>query len=245
MEETMEETMEAKTAETMEEEMEEERVKLPDLLPLTTGMTVEVMTMNNQITFVGRVERYSGESLILQSASGGELPPVVFNREVKLHFFRGNQSITATGIVCGSTPWLWKLERLERLFAQENRVFFRQTLDLDAKVQRIEPAQSETERKADAAPKPCKVMDASVNGLRLRLSEPYQAGDLLLVTELAFARGEPPFTFYCYVRRVQKEGGRFLHGCQIDDLSEREQDRLLRAIFVAQRKERQGQRRRG
>ena len=220
--------------------MEEGRTWAADALPLTEGMTVEVMTIKNQITFVGKVESYAGGVLTVRASTGGELPPVLFNREVKLRFFRGNQSIIAGASVCGSSPWLWKLDRLERLFEQEHRVFFRQNVDREAKVQCVEPPPAEEDK--EASPQPCRILDISASGLRLSTREIYQEGDLLLVTGLVFVRGEEPFVLHCRVRRAQNEGGgRFLYGCQIEDLSEREQDRLLRTIFIVQRNERQNQ----
>ena len=48
----------------------------------------------------------------------------------------------------------------------------------------------------------------------------------------------PAFRFVCLVRRVGKpERGAISYGCQFESMPPKEQDRLLRAIFIVQREE--------
>lgn len=205
------------------------------------GMMVEALTLDNQLTFVGKVERFSPNGAVtIRESSGQELPPVLYNKEIKLRFFQGARTMVLHGKICGSTQWIWKLDQLENKFVTEKRGFFRQHVSVRT------PAVCTPQVGENRTPTLCKILDVSAGGLLLSSREIYLVGDELTITDARIVDDIEPFTFHCRVRRAgERENGSIPYGCQFTSLGSKEQDRLLRAIFIAQRKEIQTQKVRG
>lgn len=202
---------------------------------LHPGMTVEVMTPENRLLFVGRVNTIFDGAVSIREANGDNLSMVLVNKPLKLRFFRDQDRLVLRGQVCGSTLKLWKIDRLENAFTQEQRAFFRQSISVELE------AQCGRRPGAGGPAKltfPCQVLDISAGGMLISSKEEFREGDYLYITGINLAAGEPAFTFNCQVRRagVWKKGV-IRYGCQFVALSLKEQDRLLRAIFTVQREE--------
>lgn len=210
-------------------------VQFVDELNIRPGMTVEVLTLDNRLTFVGKVDRFGSGSIVIRESRGGELPPVLYNKEIKLRFFQGQDSLVVHGKICGSSTTIWKLDRLESRSAKEQRAFFRQRISPKTKamcVRQAGPGDILAEEKE------CQVLDVSAGGMLIASHEEYQVGDRLLITNVRLAQPLDDFSFNCQVRRAgEREMGRIRYGCQFDTLPPKEQDRLLRAIFIVQREE--------
>lgn len=228
-----------------EEPSLEEEEDILDEMDLRVGMMVEVLTVRNILTFVGRVKAFNGEVLTIKESMDGELPPVVYNQEVKLRFFQKGKSLVLRGQICGSTEWIWRVDRLESQFGAEHRMFFRQNVDLKAQVEQLPEDESPLTGQAPQGAVPCRIMDVSVGGLMLSSRKPFEEGVRVRITEAKIAKELAPFTFVCRVQRMRQVGGNFLCGCKFEDLSIKEEDQLLQAIFIAQRKELHKQRDRG
>ncbi|MCI8915091.1 MAG: PilZ domain-containing protein [Oscillospiraceae bacterium] len=202
---------------------------------LRPGMTVEVLTMENRLTFVGRVERVRNGAVTIREAKGDQLPPVLYNKEIKLRFFREPHNFVLHGKICGSTNLIWKLDRLESKFSKEQRAFFRQRISPNTAASCAKRA---VNGRPGTKPAPCHVMDISAGGILLTSAETYEVGDRLSVTGIRLARGVDPFSFNCQIRRAgERDMGIIRYGCQFEAISPKEQDRLLRAIFIVQREE--------
>lgn len=211
---------------------------------LYPGMMIEVLTLDNKLTFVGKAEKYHNGTLTIMESRGQEVPPVLYNKEIKLRCFQGEKTLVLQGQICGSSKWLWKVDRLESKFKSENRSYFRQHVDLETRARcvRHAPPQNGALPKKSAKPSNSwtegKIMDVSAGGLLLSTREPYEAGDHLSIASVTVVKEEDPFSFNCVVQRsVAGEAGTRLCGCKFEGLTPKEQDRLLRAIFIAQRKE--------
>lgn len=228
-----------------EEPSLEEEEDILDEMDLRVGMMVEVLTVRNILTFVGRVKAFNGEVLTIKESMDGELPPVVYNQEVKLRFFQKGKSLVLRGQICGSTEWIWRVDRLESQFGAEHRMFFRQNVDLKAQVEQLPEDEAPLTGQAPQGAVPCRIMDVSVGGLMLSSRKPFEEGVRVRITEAKIAKELAPFTFVCRVQRMRQVGGNFLCGCKFEDLSIKEEDQLLQAIFIAQRKELHKQRDRG
>ena len=108
------------------------QVDISSTFGLHPDMTVEVLTMENRLTLVGKVETVRNGAVVLREAKGDSLPPVMYNREIKLRYFQGERgSVVVNARVCGSTNLIWKVDRLESKYNQEQRAFFRQSISLD------------------------------------------------------------------------------------------------------------------
>lgn len=218
-----------------EREREEQERQLADELNIRPGMTAEVLTLDNRLTFVGRVDRFNGKAIILRESRGGELPPVLYNKEIKLRFFRGQDSLVVHGKICGSSRTIWKLDRLESRSAKEQRAFFRQRISPNAQADCTKlygPERQEGETL------PCQVLDVSAGGLLMSSHTVYEVNDHLRIDALSLVGGMEDFVFECQVRRAgRREIGQIRYGCQFESISPKEQDRLLQAIFEIQRRE--------
>jgi len=199
------------------------------------GAAVEVMTPENRLLFVGKIEAIQGAAVRIRGANDDMLPMVLVNRDLKLRFFTEQGSVVLHGKVCGSTMRMWKVDRLRSAFTKEHRAFFRQSISIEIM------AQCGKHPGRGGRPSvmfPCQVLDISAGGMLLSCREVYSEGDYLLVADVPLVAGAPAFQFNCLVRRsgVWKNGV-IRYGCQFVSLSPREQDRLLQAIFTIQREE--------
>lgn len=214
-----------------------------DELDIRPGMMVEVLTMKNILTFVGRVRSFSpGGVLTIKEAADEELPPVLYNQEVKLRFFQRDRSLVLRGQICGSTRLIWRVDRLESQFGAEQRMFFRQNVNLKAEMQFQPPEGEEAAQEGEAPAEPiptfpCTIQDVSVGGLLVSTRQELKEGDRLTISGASIVDEVGPFSFRCRVQRVRRSGANYLGGCKFEELSTKEEDRLLQAIFIAQRKD--------
>lgn len=192
-------------------------------IELNPGTSVEVLNADNKLIFLGRIQSFNGTVVEIVENTGLDVPPVVYNTEVKLRCFLTDvRSAVLLGQVCGSTPQFWKVDRLKNLFTKEHRAFFRQEVASNAMV---------SPYRGGGKPVACRITDISGGGLCFLCDQEFQVEQLLAVTGAQLMPGEAPFSFTCRVRRTA-EG---LYGCQFEQMDEREQDRLLGAIFAMQR----------
>lgn len=202
---------------------------------LNAGMTVEVMSKENRLIFVGKVDSCTSEAVVIRDAKGDDLPPVLYNKEIKLRFFRDQSNVILQGKICGSTSRIWKLDRLESTFTKEQRAFFRQRISLDTWGMCYKHASPGSPARRDER---CKILDISAGGMLISSAAGYRVGERLEISGVRLVEREPPFTFRCRVRRVGwPEAGSVRYGCQFESLPPKEQDKLLRAIFTIQREE--------
>lgn len=214
-----------------------------DEFDIHAGMRVDVLTLQNRLTFIGKVDSYRGGALVIRDARDYDLPPVLYNKEIRLRFARDKNSLVLHGRICGSSSQIWKIDRLESKFTKEQRVYFRQRLSTN-------PPATCYRRSAPGSPgtKParCEILDISAGGVLIRCREKYEVGDHLMVNGISITDKEESFNFVCQVRRVGEVVETYIsYGCQFETLSSREQDRLLRAIFTVQREEIRRQREKG
>lgn len=199
------------------------------------GAAVEVMTPENRLLFVGKIEAAQEGAVCIRDANDDMLPMVLVNKDLKLRFFTDQGSIVLQGKVCGSTMRMWKVDRLRSAFTQEHRAFFRQSISVEI------VAQCGKRTARGGRPNalfPCQVLDISAGGMLLSCREIYAEGDLLLVEDAPLLANAPAFSFNCLVRRSGEwKKGVVRYGCQFVALTARDQDRLLQAIFTIQREE--------
>ncbi len=205
------------------------------VIELQPGIMAEVMTPENRLIFVGRVERVQETGVSIREINNDTLPMVLVNRPVKVRFYREAGNIVLHGKVCGSTMRMWKVDRLKSTFIKEQRAFFRQSIsvDVEARCGKI-PTRGEQPNTFF----PCQVLDISAGGILISCSEPFNEGARLMITDVSLVAGAPSYTFNCQIRRASEwRKGLSRYGCQFESLSPREQDSLLHAIFTIQREE--------
>lgn len=202
---------------------------------LAPGMVTEVMTLENRLIYVGKVSKVGGNAVYIREINDDELPMVLVNKELKIRFYREEDNVVLRGKVCGSTMRMWKVDRLESTFFKEQRAFFRQSVSTNLEAQCGKRA---TRGGPVGILYPCQVLDISGGGIFISSHEEYRVGNRLLITNIPLVAEEPTFSFNCFVRRAGLwKKGVIRYGCQFEGLSPKEQDRLLRAIFIVQRME--------
>lgn len=93
------------------------------LFDLQIGTMAEVMTPDNRLIYVGKIEKIQSGGVYIREANEDTLPMVLVNKPVKVRFYREDGNIVLKGKVCGSTLRMWKVDRLESTFTQEQRAF--------------------------------------------------------------------------------------------------------------------------
>ena len=207
----------------------------PAELGLRPGMTVEVLTSENHPVFLGKVESVRDEAVIVRDNRGNELPQVMYNQEMRLSFRQNGDTHMVRGKICGCSSEIWKLDQLETMFTKDQRTTFRQSIStsIPAKCYR-RSLKGDPEKDGIA----CRVVDVSSGGLMFSSMGSFEIGDRLFLLGVRLTDSLEPFSFSCQVRRVGRgEDGGIRYGCQFERMSERDQDRLLRAIFIIQREE--------
>ena len=210
----------------------------PIELGLRPDMLVEVMTSDNYLAFLGRVDSIKDGAVILRDKRGDELPQVMYNREMRLSFKRDGETTMLRGKICGCSDEIWKLDQLESMFTKDQRSSFRQSIStsIQAICHRRRPPRGEPEKEGTD----CHVIDVSSGGLMFSSGEIYETGDRLTIKGVRLTDSMDPFSFNCQVRRLGKleeDGVTRRYGCQFEPMADRDQDRLLRAIFTIQREE--------
>lgn len=206
-------------------------------LNIQRGNMVEVLSEDNHLELLARVINYTGDMITIQDASGQELPAVLYNRDVKLRITQSGASAVILGKICGSTKQFWKVDRLHTTAVSEKREYFRQAVRSGAKVKCLKRSAQAPRLSRGEDFTVCSVLDISAGGILIRSTEPFQLGDRLLITDVHLAN-EKPFRFPCFVQRTEREFGRGTQfGCQFEPMDQREEDRLLRALFSIQRQE--------
>ena len=205
------------------------------VIELRVGMVAEVMSPDNRLIYVGKVDKIQSSGVCIREATDDTLPMVLVNKPVKVRFYRDEDNIVLHGKVCGSTMKMWKIDRLETTFSREKRGFFRQSISVDIE------ARCGKRNSKGGHPNvffPCQVLDISAGGILISCSEVFIEGDRLMITQVPLVAGAPEFTFDCQVRRAGEwKRGVSRYGCQFTSLTPKDQDRLLQAIFTIQREE--------
>lgn len=201
-------------------------------LEFNTGTRVEVLTLENHLLFVARMRVVEGNAVELRRDTGDPLPQALYNSKMKIRGFQKNaQPFCLVGTVGRSSREFWQLENLEILQTKENRGFFRQNTDLDARVMPSGHYRGLTPELVE-----CKVLDISAGGARVLSRNVYMEGDRFQL-QVELLPEEKPFSVTCKVLRVTpRKGYKYEYGCKFEGLSEQEEQRLLQAVFAIQRK---------
>ncbi len=198
--------------------------QMPDLHP---GIPVEIHSPASSMNILARVADYGGGRITVEDPAGGEMPPVIYGQELEMTCYQRGKVYILNGAICGSTSRTWVLDGLTSIAVNEKRAFFRQPLR--------PPVEARCGRSSERRSEPCQLLDISGGGTCFTSRAEYQVGEELRLTEARIVPGAPPFSFSCVVRRASPGEAATRYQCQFLSISPREQDRLVQAIFAAQR----------
>lgn len=187
-----------------------------------------------------RISSIDEDAIWVTSADGGNVPPIIYNTRVRLKGMRhGGNAVILFGTIRGSTPLLWKIGEISQYSFYNKRTYYRQSVSIETTVYslRDEPeGESETYR-LSALTEHCKVLNISGGGLLFSSSRPFPINTHVQIGDITLRPGQNPFSLKCSVLRVTENSGRFFHGCQFIDLDGKEQERLIRDVFLLQGEE--------
>lgn len=195
-------------------------------------MSLEVLRSDHEVVFLGCVRSFEGKMLELHDDGGGSVPSAAYGTEVKLlGVWTGVGPVTYHGTVLGCNDRMWKIGEMAEWYGRERRDFYRQNLAVDAEVIRTYRAHIASANDRDVKV-PCKLLDVSASDALISCSKAvFMQDDQRSVTNTEIIPGEPPVSFLCTIRRVEKAQFHNLYGCRMEGMTIREQDRLARAVF--------------
>lgn len=208
-------------------------------LDIKDGMILDVIMQDEQVLFSGCVEEFNGDTLHLIDPDGGSVPPVTFGTELKLRCQNADDQIKVYhATVLGSRSTMWKIGELSDWYGWNRRNFYRQSVSVDARVLRAKRYHAQSMQNLDVKVA-CRLLDVSGAGVRVACSQAvFEVGDHIHITDATLLPNEPPFSFLCIVKRIEKARLNNIYGCQFFGLDPREEDRLVRAVFHLQLQER-------
>lgn len=223
----------------MENEILDREEKEKTSLEIVDGMLLEVLMSDEQVLFEGRVTELDGETMRLVDPAGGAVPPVEYGTEVKLRgTLADGRIVVYHGTVLGSTSAMWKIGDLSNWYGWNRRDFYRQSVSVEGRVLRTKNANPGLTRHIDTKVA-CRLLDISGGGTLVACSRAvYGMGDQLSITDAHIIPGEKPFSFNCIIKRIERARFNNIYGCQFYGMDQKEQDRLVRAVFKLQAQER-------
>ena len=100
-----------------------------------------------------------------------------------------------------------------------------------------EPEEETGEECAAVGTEQCAVVNISSGGMLFCCDRRFPVNAMVQLGEIRFYPDHPPFVLRCKILRVTEQDGRYFHGCCFVDLHGKEQDRMVREIFLLQRDE--------
>ena len=202
------------------------------------GMRIDVIMKDEQVRMSGYVDDFNGIMLFLTDPEG-TAAPVPFGTELKLKCYETEEQFKtyhAVAVSCRNSTW--KITEVCEWYGWERRGFYRQTLSEEARVLRTYRAMPQIMQQIDI-PVACRVLDISGSGLLMACSQAtFEVGDRLCVMDVFLFEDEPAYTVLCEIMRIEQARTNYMYGCRFLDLGEKEEDRLVHAIFRLQQQDR-------
>lgn len=207
---------------------------------LKEGMRLELLSEFEVFLFAGVLSKIDEDAIWVANADGGDVPSIIYNTNVRLKGIRQDGgTVILFGTIRGSSSLFWKIDQLSQYSFYNKRSYYRQSVSIETTVYslRDEPDGESKAYNLSIPAEHCKVLNISGGGLlfssnrHFRLNTSVQMGDIVL------RPAQAPFSLKCSILRVTDNGGRFFHGCQFIDLDGKEQERLIRDVFLLQGEE--------
>lgn len=215
---------------------------------LKVGMRLEMLSENQTPLFKGVISKKDDECIWVSHAEGSEVPPVVYNSRVRLKGYKKDDNILILcGTVLGSTPLFWKIGQISEFSIFNKRENYRHPVAIVTTARRLpnrpgeepeEETEEETEEECVAVgTEQCAVVNISIGGVLFCCDHRFPVNATVQLGEIRFYPDHLPFVLRCKVLRASEQDGRYFHGCRFIDLSGKEQERMVREIFLMQRDE--------
>ena len=207
-------------------------------LSIEIGSLLTMECIDTKVPYEGRVIDVHNQTLTFEKASFRRLPILSPGTEVRLRITEGSETVAYHGTVQTCTSRECKIGNLGQWDSWERREFYRQKITAEGTIQLLQHA-TLSDPVENEEILPCSLLDISASGIQIACPRSsYVKGDQILVSWIKDVPTGNPFHFRCEIMRVEENSiGRF-YGCKFLGLSEREQDKLVHAIFYFQQVER-------
>lgn len=209
---------------------------------LKVGMRLEMLSEENQtLLYKGVISKKDDECIWVSHAEGSEVPPVVYNSRVRLKGYKKDDNILMLcGTVFGSSPLFWKIGQISEFSIFNKRENYRHPVSIVTTVRQL-PQKPGEEKSGDehvaVGTEQCTVVNISGGGMLFCCDHRFPVNANVQLGEIKFYPDHPPFALRCKVLRVSEQDGRYFHGCRFIDINTKEQERMVREIFLLQRDE--------
>lgn len=206
----------------------EEKSSGPDL---HSGMRAEVMSMDNNLLFVGKLIDPQGNCASLLQYTESVVSQNTEPLNVKLRSYNEDMKIALLfeGTITPGENKIWHAENLVLVRSGNERAFFRVDTDIDAEL-------SPMGRIGSAGHEHCRLLNLSVGGALIGSSEVHEIGDRFLL-KVKLLPERDISTMYCQILRiVSRDNGKFEYGCRFLEMHESEKDNVSQIIFDLQLK---------
>ena len=213
---------------------------------LKVGMRLEMLSEENQtLLYKGVISKTDDECIWVSHADGNEVPPVVYNSRVRLKGYKKDDNILMLcGTVFGSSPLFWKIGQISEFSIFNKRENYRHPVSIVTTARRLpqEPGESPAEEEpgdeyAAGRTERCALVNISSGGVLFCCDHRFPVNANVQLGEIRFYPDHPPFALRCKVLRVNEQEGKYFHGCRFIDINTKEQERMVREIFLLQRDE--------
>lgn len=197
-------------------------------IEIYSGMRVEVTTDNGNLLFVAKLLGLRDNKAELHQYSELEIPEQEEPLHVQIRGYNDHnqKAVYMAGIITPGAKNVWQVEELTVSRTGNDRAFFRLNTDLNATATMFSGL--------EIGEKPCKMLDISVGGARIRSECRYHEGDQFLL-KVQLMEDVPESAMYCQVLRIiEKDNQKFEYGCKFLELTEKDQEKILQNIFAAQ-----------
>ncbi len=218
---------------------------IPIELKKCIGSPCEVRTMDNDLLTPGKVGAVGDETLDIVASNGERLPLHYYNAPVKINIFSTTEGkFSLGGNTYISNEKFWRVSNVTLFDNFEKRGFFRIRTDAEGEIL-LHPEEEEVSEQMPHRKFPMQLLDVSLCGVGFIADCNLEIGENILIRKLKMQQNEKEFSFLAKVRRkgAPRDTGD-VYGVSIEEISEREMDRLCRIIFALQREEIQRRRNR-
>lgn len=203
-------------------------------LEIYSGMRAEVSTDTGQILFVAKLMGIHGDKAELHQYCESRMlaDTQSIHAGIRGYSDGDKKAVYMEGVITPSSKHIWQVEELTVVRIANDRAFFRLETNLDATATMFSGlAMGE---------KPCRLLNISVGGARVRSEYRYYKGDKFLLKVRLLEDMPESALFSEVVRVIEKEDAKFEYGCRFLGLTEANQEQITRNIFAAQRQKKGG-----
>lgn len=199
-----------------------------EMLEPYSGMRVEVANQDGKMLFVAKMETVFGKNAELYQYSEMDPSQKVEPLRAKIRGYSDHdrKALYMEAIIRPRARHVWDVEELTVVRVTNDRAFFRLDMERDASITMFSGLMM--------GERPCKMLNISVGGARLSSEYQYHEEEKFLL-RVKLIDDRPESAMFCQVLRVtKKEDGQFEYGCQFLELTEEDEDRIVKNIFEAQ-----------